>query len=139
MRKTLYIIRGASGSGKSTLADEIDNIWQIWEADMYFTDDITQEYNFVPELLPLAHRWCQNQIRKCMERGDKRVAVANTFTKNWEMKPYLDMCEEFGYTPFVIRCENAFDNIPDVPEDIVNKQRKRFEDFDLNIQGERNA
>jgi hypothetical protein len=49
------------------------------------------------------------------------------------------MCEDFGYTPFVIRCENAFDNIHDVPEDVVKKQRERFEDFDINTQGERNA
>ena len=36
------------------------------------------------------------------------VIVHNTFSCNWEMKPYKDMAKEFGWSVFVIECQNDF-------------------------------
>jgi hypothetical protein len=31
-----------------------------------------------------------------------QIVVSNTFTQEWEMKPYFDMAEKYGYKVFSI-------------------------------------
>lgn len=122
--KTLFLLRGLPGAGKSTLADSlgIDYV----EADMFFMQD--GEYKFDGTKIKLAHEWCQDRVRKIMEYG-MSVAVANTFTQEWEMEPYLEMAEEFGYRVNSLIVENRHGNesVHGVPAQAMDIMEKRFE------------
>ena len=122
--KTLFLLRGLPGAGKSTLADSlgIDYV----EADMFFMQD--GEYKFDGTKIKLAHEWCQDRVRKIMELG-MSVAVANTFTQEWEMEPYLEMAEEFGYrvNSLIVENRHGGENTHGVPEEALTRMRNRFE------------
>lgn len=122
--KTLFLLRGLPGAGKSTLADSlgIDYV----EADMFFMQD--GEYKFDGAKLKEAHEWCQGRVRKIMELG-MSVAVANTFTQEWEMEPYLEMAEEFGYrvNSLIVENRHGGKNTHGVPEEALTRMRNRFE------------
>jgi predicted kinase len=115
--KTLYIIRGLPGSGKSSLAELLTEF--AYSADDFF--NLYHDGVFKPELLKEAHAWCFEKVKDELRHFDD-VAVANTFTQLWEMQPYLDLAKEFGYTPFVITCENNFGSVHGVPATTMDKE-----------------
>jgi len=121
--KQLYIIRGLPGSGKTTLAHKLSPI--VCEADQYFVRDGV--YNFEPTLLKEAHKWCQMQVVQSMQNGAPIIAVSNTSTQKWEYQQYLDWAQQFGYTVFVIVCQNDFGNIHGVPPEATERMRSRWE------------
>ena len=125
-----YLLRGLPGAGKSTLAKSIGAIY--FEADMFFMEG--NEYKFNPLKLKDAHAWCQNQVRISMKNANggmtpTRIAVANTFTQEWEMESYYKMAEEFGFTVFSMIVENRHGgvNTHNVPEDVLESMKNRFE------------
>ena len=122
----LIIVRGPSGSGKTTFAKERFPDYNLIEADMYFYRD--GGYNFEAVKLKDAHEWCQ-----CNTRGGLRVGkpyvVANTFTRLWEMQPYLDM----GYPTTVYRMTSQYQNVHSVPESVVQSMKDRMEDYEGEI------
>ena len=122
--KILYIIRGVSGSGKSTLGEAIAP--HVISADDYFMKD--GKYCFNPAKLNEAHEMCQDRVKIRMEHGDGPIAVCNTFTKEWEMKPYLDMANEYGYAVFCIVMENRHENsdVHNVPVEVKQKQERNL-------------
>ena len=124
--KKLFLVRGVPGSGKSTFAEEICS--KVVAADDYFVDAITKEYKFNPKKLKDAHRYCKLKTRSIMEKGVD-VAVANTFTREWEMQDYYALAEEFGYMVFSVIVENRHGgkNVHNVPEEKVQEMRNRFE------------
>jgi len=126
MEKTLYIVRGIPGSGKSTLAKTLGGVHL--EADMYFLDS-DGNYNFDVLKLKDAHEWCRKSVKKYMEEDQYRIVVSNTFTQQWEMDPYITLAKEHGYKTFYIISENRHEgkNIHDVPQDILDKMKERFE------------
>lgn len=131
--KTLFIIRGAPGSGKSELALKIAPAAN-YSADLYFEKlahqyASTYEQVWTPDKLAEAHQFCQDRTRQAMTAGIRKVAVANTFRKRWEIEPYAKMAREFGYLLNVIRLENDFGNIHGVPEDRVAQIRSELEDW----------
>ena len=128
--KTLFLLRGLPGAGKSTLAKSIGAVY--FEADMFFMEG--NEYKFDATKLKDAHAWCQNQTRIAMKNanagiGDTRIAVANTFTQEWEMKAYYDLAAEYGFTVFSIVVENRHGgvNTHNVPEEAMDRMEGRFE------------
>lgn len=128
--KNLYILRGLPGAGKSTLAKNIGAVY--FESDMFFMEG--NEYKFNPTKLKDAHAWCQNQVRISMKNsdsklGDTRIAVANTFTQEWEMEPYIEMAKEYGFTVFTLIVENRHGGVNqhNVPDDVLDKMKERFE------------
>lgn len=89
----LVLIRGLPGSGKSTLAkDYLSQGYLHFEADQFFMVD--GEYRFVEEQLPDAHAWCLSQTREALD-ADEYVCVANVFTTDDDIKPYIDLGVEF--------------------------------------------
>jgi predicted kinase len=134
MSKTLFIVRGLPGSGKSTFANHIWNSYAICEADKYFYDK-EGNYNFDVTKLHQAHKWCQEQVEILMKDNQinpqyyPEVVVSNTFTQEWEMQPYLDLAQQYGYKVVSLIVENRHGskNIHDCPEETVERMRNRFE------------
>jgi hypothetical protein len=82
----------------------------------------------------LAHKYCQNQTEAWMKTdgvqvNNDKIVVSNTFTQEWEMKPYFELAEKYGYIVFTVIVENRHGrkNIHDVPEDKIQQMKDRFE------------
>ena len=117
----LIIIRGITGSGKTTLAKAEYPQHAHFEADMFFIKD--GEYKFDIKKLGSAHKWCQAQVKDSLDAG-MDVVVANTFTRKWEMKPYLEM----GHSVKVVVAKGEFPNTHGVPQAVIENMKKRWED-----------
>jgi predicted kinase len=123
--KILYIIRGLPGSGKTTLAQQLASYQNCHAADDFFVKD--GAYYFYPEKLGEAHAACQAGVRNSMVAGAESICVHNTFTKAWEVAPYRALAQEFGYSVFVIECQNDFGNVHGVPDDTIEAMKARWE------------
>lgn len=121
--KTLVLSRGLPGSGKSTLARFLTDA--AFAADDYFERDGGYAFDF--KLLPEAHKWCQEQTEKAMQREEPLVAVHNTFSRRWEAAPYFKLAEKYGYSVFVVESQSDFGNVHSVSEDVVETMRIRWE------------
>ena len=142
----LVLLRGLPGSGKSTLArhiiDQDEELWRNnkydynedtlatggWEhceADNYFLrpDGV---YDFNGNLIPRAHQWCQDETRRLL-RLCCSVVVSNTFTTKKEMEPYIKIAQELKTPLTVIDCTGNFQNTHNVPPDVLEKMRKRWQ------------
>lgn len=128
--KILYLLRGLPGCGKSSLAKSLMNAYTGHiEADMFFTDN-EGNYNFDSSKLKEAHEWCQKQADAYMSPyGYNTIIVSNTFTQEWEMKPYYEMAEQNGYTVFSLVVENRHGGVNEhgVPEETLTKMENRFQ------------
>ena len=136
--KVLYLVRGLPwpGSGKSTLAEKlVGHDFLVCEADKYFINKETGEYNFDVTKLKDAHKWCHDRVETYMkdslvnDQFYREIAVSNTFTQEWEMKPYYLLAEKYGYKIFCVIVENRHGgtNLHDVPKDKLEIMRNRFE------------
>ena len=124
----LFIIRGLPGSGKSTfarkLAQRIPDA-KVREADDYFTDS-AGVYNFDHNKIREAHKLCQERVMNDLSRGITCI-VSNTFVKHWEMEYYKDLARKFNIPYTVIHVQGDFDNVHNVPADVVERMRKNWE------------
>ena len=128
--KELFLLRGLPGSGKTTLARSIE-AYHV-EADMFFVHGVTNEYKFDVSKLGKAHEWCQSVVDVCMSDKLRKIAVSNTFTQEWEMQPYYDLAEKYGYRVYSLIVENRHGgsedtNIHNVPKEKIDNMRKRFQ------------
>ena len=135
--KQLILIRGLSGSGKTTLAETIcgDSESRVMvSADDFFIND-DGEYSFDHTKLKEAHSWCQTETQEAMEDDYEVVVVHNTFTRKWEVDPYMKLAKDLGYQIQIIslydgglsdrdlsaRCEHS------IAPHLIQKQRKRWD------------
>lgn len=123
--RELFLLRGLPGSGKSTLAQSLSGFH--FEADMFFMQD--GEYRFDASKLKEAHDWCVNLAREGMNLNYKRIIVSNTFTQEWEMRPYYELAKEYGYRVTSLIVENRHGGVNEhgVPEETLTRMEKRFE------------
>ena len=119
----LLLVRGLPGSGKTTYAKTLKDRTHF-ETDMYFSLD--GEYKWDGSKLTVAHRWCQDQVRRALTEG-RKVVVSNTFTKKWEMQPYFDMAEELGVPISIVEMTGMYPNIHGVSEEHIAKMKDRWE------------
>ena len=128
--KILYLLRGLPGSGKSSVAKSLMNAQTGHvEADMFFMDN-EGNYNFDASKLREAHKWCQKQADAYMSPyGFDTVIVSNTFTQEWEMAPYYELAEKYGFAVFSLIVENRHDGVNEhnVPEETLVKMENRFQ------------
>ena len=136
----LILVRGVSGAGKSTIADMLN----IYLNSCFSTDDmfmVDGEYKFDPSKLGEYHDATVQKVKDIM--GDRQfeintgedlltpitIVVHNTFTQEWEMKPYFELAEEFNWHVHTIIVENRHGSksIHDVPDDVIKAQKERFE------------
>ena len=128
--KELFLLRGLPGSGKSTLAKSLDGIHI--ETDQFFM--VGDEYRFDASKLNEAHNNCLERVRSYMyiyssSERPERLIVSNTFTREWEMKPYYDLAEKYGYRVYSLIVENRHGGINEhnVPEEKLVQMKNRFE------------
>ena len=131
----LILVRGVSGAGKSTIADMMD--WLGHETVSFSTDDmfmVDGNYEFDPSLLGENHDAVVQKVRDVMiaryeVRIPETIIVHNTFTEEWEMKPYFELAEEFNWRVHTIIVENRHGSksIHYVPDDVIKAQKERFE------------
>jgi len=130
---TLFIIRGLAGSGKSTLAKMIAPTCRF-EADDFFYDagyDSGSKYNFDHTKLGEAHAHCEQGVIKAMRNRNPIVAVANTFSTRWEIQKYLDYANDAGYTVQIIECQGSYGSVHDVPRDVIQRMKDRWDKIEL--------
>ena len=125
--QTLYLIRGLPGAGKTTLAHRIAQ--RVHEADQFFIEE-DGSYLYRPERIKEAHKWCQANVRDSIAAGLRHIAVANTFTRRWELELYFHM----GIHPVCITVETVLSDaelaarcIHDVPAAKIAEMRARWE------------
>jgi predicted kinase len=128
--KILYVLRGLPGCGKSSLAKSLMNAQSGHvEADMFFMDN-EGNYNFDASKLKKAHEWCREKAENYMKpHGFDTVIVSNTFTQEWEMKPYYELAKKYGYTVFSLVVENRHGGVNEhgVPEEALERMENRFQ------------
>jgi predicted kinase len=127
--KELILLRGLPGSGKSTLAKSLDGIHI--EADQFFMID--GEYRFDASKLKDAHNYCFTRTKSYMyihssKDTAERIIVSNTFTQEWEMKPYFELAEKNGYRVYSLIVENRHDGVNQhgVTADKLEQMKNRF-------------
>lgn len=127
--KTLLLLRGIPGAGKSTLAKQIaeTNGAPIFSIDSYFENE-RGEYHFDYTKNHLAYKECESKTKDALEKGIPFVIVDNTFTLEWEMKPYEDLAIEYGYLFSVVTVENRHGgkNVHQIPEEQIEKMKSKF-------------
>lgn len=131
--KTLLLVRGLPGSGKTTLAETLIGKDNVYSADDFFTDTIGN-YNYNISRIHEAHIFCFGNVKQRMiyETENSQfsiIAVANTFTQEWEMEKYINLAKEFGYTVHSVIVENRHGgkNIHSVDDDKLEQMKNRFE------------
>lgn len=124
----LTLIRGLPGSGKTTMAKAMlmeDPKTCHVETDHYFTD-YDGNYNYNATELTDAHEWCQHVTKNnLLENID--VVVSNTFSRRWEMKPYLDMAMELGAQVEILETTGEYASVHNVPKHIIAAMKQRWE------------
>ena len=135
--KELFLLRGLPGAGKSTLAKSLARSGYHFEADTYFINK-DGEYKFDSSKLKEAHQYCQAAVEEVMSwdqnieqalKSDWRgIVVSNTFTQEWEMQPYYDLAEKYGYRVYSLVVENRHggENVHNVPKEKIEEMARRF-------------
>jgi predicted kinase len=129
----LILLRGLPGSGKSTLGDVILYTNQLTNQDVLSADnffiDKNGEYVFDGAKIKEAHNNCQQKCAERMKHEFLKIVVANTFTEEWEMKPYFEMAERYNYRIHTVIVENRHGNknIHNVPDEKLQSMKSRFD------------
>ena len=136
----LVLMRGVSGSGKSTLAKQIAEAHP--GAVIYSTDDffmVEGVYKFDPKKLGEYHAENHRQADLAMAAGCPCVIIDNTNTAAWEMKPYVESANDYGYAveiqvpepvsfeELMARQAKRADQNKALPAEVVQRMLSRYE------------
>lgn len=130
--KVLTLVRGLPGSGKTTFAESIFGTENVYSADKFF-EDLAGNYNFNPNEIRYAHSWCQQMVNQRMisdiENDTSVIAVANTFTQEWEMERYLELAKYYDYqvTSLIVENRHNGTNVHGVTQDKLEIMKERFQ------------
>lgn len=121
----LVLIRGIPGSGKTTEAMKFVKAgFAHCEADHFF--ETPNGYEFDPQKIAEAHRHCQDTASMLLRVG-RDVVVSNTFSRLWEMAPYVQMADRYGAELEVIEMTGRFQNVHGVPDEAIQRMIDRWE------------
>lgn len=102
IEKNLILIRGCSGSGKSTYIKNNFPTAFICSAD-YYHIDINGNYNWSFDNMAAAHIFSKNACKAAMINNVPVIVIDNTNTLLEEIKPYIEMANQYDYKVIVIR------------------------------------
>jgi predicted kinase len=121
----LYIIRGLPGSGKTTLARKLADV--VTEAD-HFMINAHGEYEFDPTKLRECHEHCRSVAEAALANG-AIVAVSNTFSRRWELQPYISLAQSLNipYQIITVQGHPSWKNIHNVPDHTIQRMKARWE------------
>lgn len=130
LNQTLYLIRGVPGSGKSTFAQtllEEGVVQKHYEADMYFIDEETGEYNFNAKYLQWAHNWCQSHAESALYAG-LDVVVSNTSTTEKEVQVYKEIAEKTAskFVCIAVESRHTGTNLHGVPSEKIEQMKQKL-------------
>lgn len=120
----LTIIRGLPGSGKSTLAKTL-GVFHVEQDMMCMIDG---KYQWEGNKVAQRAKDAQNITNMIMSCGCD-VVVSNTFTRLWELQPYLDLAKIHNYKVEIWTCTKNYGNVHNVPEESIKKMKNRWEDI----------
>jgi predicted kinase len=123
----LYIVRGWPGSGKTTFVKDNNPECLHLEADMLCVK--ADSYQWEGDNVVRNHKTCFEIAKLVFSRGAD-LCISNTFTQKWEFKHYISLAQSLGYRVEVYRMGCNFDSIHNVPKDIIQKMKNRFEDYE---------
>lgn len=130
MKKTLILLRHVSGAGSSTFAKFlVDNLGcscNHYEADMWMMEE--GKYVFKPEKIGFVHNSCKRSTENDMINNVDVIIVSNTFSTNWELEPYINLANKYGYKVVSLVMENRHgnDNVHSVPLSSLEKQENNI-------------
>lgn len=95
--KMMIIARGPSGSGKSHMVQSLakQHSAPIFSSDDYFMKD--GKYVFNGSEIGRAHEWNRQRVAEAAKSSSPVIIVDNTNTQFWEMKPYVEIANQYGY------------------------------------------
>jgi predicted kinase len=126
----VILLRGAPGSGKSTWAAHYKAKWasEAWviSATDYFRDHagIVQ---FRSPWLSQSHLWCRNALYWLCQLRIPRIVIDNTHVHLWEYKEAAFIARAHHYRVFQHVCTGTWQNVNNVPDQLVRKMRAEFE------------
>lgn len=126
---SLIILRGLPGAGKTTLAKVLsENKWPVFSIDSYFTDPVTNDYNFEFDKNHLAYKNCEEQTRLAMLNKTEKIFIDNVFSLGWEMEPYFKLAATNNYSVFITTVENyhGHKNTHDITEEQIQKMAAKY-------------
>lgn len=128
--KSLILLRGLPGSGKSTLANVLceNGKYPVYSIDDYFTNQESLEYKFEFDKNHLAYKKCEEETIDQLKKNCEKVFVANTFTMDWELAPYIKMADKYNYKLFIVTVENYHENenIHQIPMEQIEKMASKY-------------
>ncbi len=130
-RMQVYLIRGIPGSGKTTHAKRVLHSDVVIEDDDFFTRNGV--YKFIEAKLPEAQAFALKRFSLAIadrRNRDKTISVCNTFSRRWEIAPYIEACRKAGVEFSVIRMDGTFENVHDIPEYKVHNMSRSIENVD---------
>ena len=120
------VLRGLPGSGKSTLAAfmSASHGFLHLEADQHFvTKGI---YRFDSARTADAHAMVARDTLTALQAG-RRVVVANTHIRLWEMAAVIGVVQLAGSTICFVECQGAWPNTHGLIEPVIASMRQRWE------------
>ena len=120
------VLRGLPGSGKSTLAALMAARYGFLhlEADQHFVANGV--YRFDPARVADAHAVVARDTLAALQSG-RRVVVANTHVRLWEMAALVGAVRIAGRTVCFVECQGAWPNIHGLADTVIMSMRRRWE------------